>query len=226
MIILLGVTISFVANGGLLDRAKQASTQYQIEADREMLLADVVASLDIDGKVDKRMLNTLATADGFNISGEDFPLSATSKSGNEFSISENGEITYTGEGEYVRPETQDSDLAYLKTLIGTDIQDLLDNPEIPTFKDEKMTIKQEEINELMESLSADDIDSEGYLEIPYPIYYNNKPYTMLVKQKVTEENGSGIILDVTTRNATPSGSGSSSGSSEDSQGPLSLFSGG
>ena len=84
MIILLGVTINFVKNGGLLERAKQASTQYQIEADREMLLADVVAALDIDGKVDKRMLNTLATADGFNISGEDFPITATSKSGNEF----------------------------------------------------------------------------------------------------------------------------------------------
>ena len=103
MIILLGVTVNFVANGGLLDRAKQASTQYQIEADREMLLADVVASLDLDGKVELQLLKTFATADGFNISGEEFPVTATSKSGNEFSISENGEITYTGEGEYVKP---------------------------------------------------------------------------------------------------------------------------
>ena len=87
MIILLGVTVNFVANGGLLDRAKQASTQYQIEADREMLLADVVASLDLDGKVELQLLKTFATADGFNISGEEFPVTATSKSGNEFSIS-------------------------------------------------------------------------------------------------------------------------------------------
>ena len=38
MLILVGVTINFVVNGGIITKSKQAASRMQIEADREALL--------------------------------------------------------------------------------------------------------------------------------------------------------------------------------------------
>ena len=109
---MVGVAISFATNGGLIGKAKEAAKQQQIEADREMLLGDIAVSMGLDGKVDFQMFKTLATADGFTVSGTGFPTTATSKSGNSFTVTEDGTITYIGGNE--NTSNEGSDLALLR----------------------------------------------------------------------------------------------------------------
>ncbi len=42
MLILVGVTINFTLNGGLITKAKQAASQTQIEADKEILMLEAL----------------------------------------------------------------------------------------------------------------------------------------------------------------------------------------
>jgi len=51
MLILVAVTINVALNGGLFEKARNASEQTQIEVDREILISAVVGTLDNSGKV-------------------------------------------------------------------------------------------------------------------------------------------------------------------------------
>ena len=91
MLILTGVTLSItLGDNGLVNKAKEATTQTQVAMDRELLLSAVVGAIGNDGKVN---LSAIVLPEGFTGSNGTY----TSKNGNAFTVSENGEILYTGE---------------------------------------------------------------------------------------------------------------------------------
>ena len=124
MLVLVGVTVSFVSNGGLISKAKQAAKQTQIEADKELLPFDVILATGTDGEINFSEFRTAAVSDGFSISGSSLPCTATSKNGNEFSISRDGKVTYTGEGEV--PDTSGELELLRKYFVGKSIDDLIE----------------------------------------------------------------------------------------------------
>ena len=90
ILILTGVTLSItLGDNGLVNKAKEASTQTQVAMDRELLLSAVVGAMGNDGKVN---LSAINLPEGFTGSDGTY----TSKNGNAFTVSENGEIVYTG----------------------------------------------------------------------------------------------------------------------------------
>ena len=92
MLILTGVTLSItLGDNGLVNKAKTASEEIQREIDRELLLSAVVGAIGNDGKVN---LSAIVLPEGFTGSNGTY----TSKNGHTFTVSENGEIVYTGEG--------------------------------------------------------------------------------------------------------------------------------
>ncbi len=90
MLILVGVTVNVALNGGLFTTTKQAAKETQIEADRETLLPAVLAAIGTDGNVNK---NNIKLPDGWSESEGIY----TSPNGNQFTVSDNGEIKYIGE---------------------------------------------------------------------------------------------------------------------------------
>ena len=93
MLILTGVTLSItLGDNGLVNKAKEASNQTQVAMDRELLLSAVVGAMGNDGKVN---LSAIVLPEGFTGSNGTY----TSKNGNSFTVSENGEILYTGESD-------------------------------------------------------------------------------------------------------------------------------
>ena len=206
MLILVGVTINFALNGGIINKAKQAGNQYQIEADREALLSCVIASIGIDGKVDFAELDREVAKIGFTGTNGTY----TSKAGNTFTVDEDGNITYTGAG---GGQAEDTDLAYLKTLIGQDFMDLIADMSGPTFKDPNLELDMVALN----NLSSDDIveNQDGSYDMSYPFYYKGKPYSIVVRED--PNNSIVTILDVTTRIPSSNTSNSSSSSEESSE---------
>ena len=66
MLILVGVTINFALNGGIITKAKEASSQTQIAADKEALQLSAIAAYDVStGEVDYAELTTEALKLGF-----------------------------------------------------------------------------------------------------------------------------------------------------------------
>ena len=93
MLILTGVTLSItLGDNGLVNKAKEATTQTQVAMDRELLLSAVVGAIGNDGKVN---LSAIVLPEGFTGSNGTY----TSKNGNVFTVSENGEILYTGDSD-------------------------------------------------------------------------------------------------------------------------------
>lgn len=91
MLILVAVTVSVALNGGLFTTAKEAAKRTQIESDREELLSVVVGAIGKDGKVDFSKL----PPSGWTGSNGTY----TSPKGNQFTVTEDGEIKYIGEGD-------------------------------------------------------------------------------------------------------------------------------
>ena len=90
MLILTGVTLGItLGDNGLVNKAKTASEEMQREMDRELLLSAVVGAIGEDGKVN---LSAIVLPEGFTGSNGTY----TSKNGHTFTVSENGEISYTG----------------------------------------------------------------------------------------------------------------------------------
>ena len=90
MLILTGVTLSItLGDNGLVNKAKEAAEETQVAMDRELLLSAVVGAMGNDGKVN---LSAIVLPEGFTGSNGTY----TSKSGNTFTVSENGEIVYIG----------------------------------------------------------------------------------------------------------------------------------
>ena len=90
MLILTGVTLSItLGDNGLVNKAKEATEATEVAMDRELLLSAVVGTIDNNGKVN---LGAIVLPEGFTGSNGTY----TSKNGNTFTVSENGEIVYTG----------------------------------------------------------------------------------------------------------------------------------
>ena len=89
MLILVGVTVSVSLNGGLFDKAKDAADQTQIAADADSLQAAALGAMGTDGKVDcSKITGFTRNEDG----------TFTSSNGYRFTVDDNGNVTYVGEG--------------------------------------------------------------------------------------------------------------------------------
>ena len=88
MLILVAVTVTVAINGGLFTIAKQATTDTQYHADREMLLSAVIGAINKDAEVDFTKLDA-NLPNGFTGTQGEY----TSKAGNTFYVDKNGNIT-------------------------------------------------------------------------------------------------------------------------------------
>ncbi len=88
MLILVAVTVTVAINGGLFTTAKQATTDTQYHADREMLLSAVIGAINNDAEVDFTELDANLPQDFTGTEGE-----YTSEAGNTFYVDSNGNIT-------------------------------------------------------------------------------------------------------------------------------------
>ena len=100
MLILVGVTINVALNGGLFEKAKNASDQTQRESDREQLISAAMACIGTDGKV------VLTGANGLDSNlPEEFKLVSSGiyenkKTGKQYKVDQTtGNVTeYTNSG--------------------------------------------------------------------------------------------------------------------------------
>lgn len=95
MLILATVTINLTNNGGAVDKAKEAVTATQKAADKEELQLAVFAATDYAlGEMDGEALTTSLEEDGWTVvDNEDDTYTCTSASGNEFTVTIDGEIS-------------------------------------------------------------------------------------------------------------------------------------
>ena len=99
MLILVGVTVTVSLNGGLFTTAKGATEETQIAQEKEELLMAAMGALGEDGKVDLDKLDN-NLPEGFTVSNGIY----TSKTGNTFTVSENGSITLVGGSNEEEPD--------------------------------------------------------------------------------------------------------------------------
>ena len=91
MLILVGVTINYSLNGGIITKAKEASVRMQIAADREELQLAIVAAMDYGtGEIVRSDLVSSLNSD-WNTS-QSAPYTCTSPNGNIFTVSADGTI--------------------------------------------------------------------------------------------------------------------------------------
>ena len=93
MLILVGVTVAVVLNGGLFGTAKKAASDTQIEADKEILQSAIIAATNTDTLIIPNagaLLNNLP--DGWSVTGTG-PYTCTSPKENVFKVTNDGKIT-------------------------------------------------------------------------------------------------------------------------------------
>ena len=100
MLILVAVTVTVAINGGLFSTAKQATTDTQYHADREMLLSAVIGAINKDAEVDFEKLDA-NLPNGFTGTQGEY----TSEAGNTFYVDKNGNITDEKVEEAEKPAT-------------------------------------------------------------------------------------------------------------------------
>ena len=103
MLILAGVTINISLKGGLFSRANEATSQMQIEAEKEQLLTAALGTLGRSGKVDLTKLDSNLPT-GFQKTGTGTYKSST---GNIYQVTEDADIILLNgtEGEPEEPDT-------------------------------------------------------------------------------------------------------------------------
>ncbi len=101
MLILVGVTISISLNGRLFTTAKQATDETQIAKEKEELLMAALGVLNKNGEVELSKLDS-SLPEGFTGSNGQY---TSSKTGNIFTVTEDGTITLVGEPSGEEPET-------------------------------------------------------------------------------------------------------------------------
>lgn len=92
MLILVGVTVAVVLNGGLFSTAKNAAKDTQVEADRETLQSAVIGAIDtktLEIPNENALLNNLPV--GWDVIGNG-PFTCTSPKGNKFKVTKDGDI--------------------------------------------------------------------------------------------------------------------------------------
>ncbi len=186
MLILVGVTINFAINGGIINKAKEAGKQTQIAADREALLSCVIASMGLDGKVDFEELDQEILKIGFTGSNGTY----TSPSGNTFTVNEDGNITSEGQSSGGGSSSANEDLAYLKAALeGKTLEEVMDDTSAMIFKDS---------NIIMDYVTYVSMIDAGVMEeeqdITLPILYNGKAYNMNVVNSTNDWDNSSISV--------------------------------
>ena len=88
MLILVAVTVTVALNGGLFKTAKEATSQTEVEKEKELLLEEVMGAIGKDGKVDFEKLETTFETTGTE-NGEFFVIT---ESGRKYTITERGSI--------------------------------------------------------------------------------------------------------------------------------------
>ncbi len=92
MLILVGVTINFTLNGGIITKSKTANSEYQKAADREELQLAIVASMNYQtGEIVRQNL-VESLSNSWQVSSS-APYTCTSPKGNIFIVTSDGEIT-------------------------------------------------------------------------------------------------------------------------------------
>ena len=110
MLILVGVVLTIsIGDNGLVNRAKTATEQTEIAADKELLLAAVIGTIGNDGTVN---LENLVLPEGFTGSNGTY----TSPNGYTFTVSENGDVEYTGGTGSEEKETVDLNGRYYSDM--------------------------------------------------------------------------------------------------------------
>ena len=90
MLILTGVALSIaLGENGIVEKAYEAVESTQIATDKELLLSSAIGAMGNDGKVN---LSAMVLPEGFTGSNGTY----TCEDGHTFTVSENGEIVYTG----------------------------------------------------------------------------------------------------------------------------------
>ena len=90
MLILTGVALTIaLGDNGIVEKAKDATTQTQVAMDRELLLSAAIGAMGNDGKVN---LSAMVLPEGFTGSNGTY----TCEDGHTFTVSEMGDIVYTG----------------------------------------------------------------------------------------------------------------------------------
>ena len=173
MLILTGVTLTVtLGENGLINKAKDAALQMEIEQDREELLSAVVGAIGIDGKVDFTYLDSNLPA-GFTGSNGTY----ISANGHTFTVSEKGEVVYTGAGTPGDDETQTGDITlngkfYISDIepyqdVYIEIVDLnkfVDNFEV-WFEDNETAIEIDEVNnKIIDAENREEIFDYKYIE--------------------------------------------------------------
>ena len=115
MLILTGVALSIaLGENGIVEKAYEAVEATQIATDKELLLSSAIGAMGNDGKVN---LSAMVLPEGFTGSNGTF----TCEDGHTFTVSENGDIVYTGSddviqnGDGVQTETVDLNGKYYFT---------------------------------------------------------------------------------------------------------------
>ena len=104
MLILVAVTINLAINGGLFDKAKDASEKTQVEADREELHTFVIGAYTKTGLFDGELFKTNLEKSGWTVepiieNDKTVGYTCTSQKGNVFTVDTVGNIKYVGRGE-------------------------------------------------------------------------------------------------------------------------------
>ena len=99
MLILVGVTVTVAINGGLFEKAKDASKKTLIEREKEELTSAIAATYNVEtGKVDKEKLKEALS--GWKFDEEEVePYTVTSAKGNIYKVAVDGTITLEKEEE-------------------------------------------------------------------------------------------------------------------------------
>ena len=122
MLILVGVTISVSLKGGLFSTAKEATDETQMAKEREELLIAALGTLNQNGKVDLGKLDS-SLPEGFTGSNGQY----TSKTGNVFTVTEDGTITLVGGSSEEEPEEPETPVTPTITLSTTQISKEITN---------------------------------------------------------------------------------------------------
>ena len=177
MLILTGVTLSItLGDNGLVNKAKEAATQTQIAMDRELLLSAAIGAMGNDGKVN---LSAMVLPEGFTGSNGTY----TSKNGNTFTVSENGEITVAGD--ITENGSQDVEVnlegMYWYTYDQEPYFGIM-NDEFYGWTEEACPITAiDEENKTMTFALKDEILDESNKVIGYETYYQTIEYDLIIE---------------------------------------------
>ena len=118
MIILVGVIVTVVLNGGLFTTAQNAEeTNTIIEAEKKQLILAEIKAYDTEtGTMSKTILQE-NLGNTWKVEGEEAPYIVTSQKGNKYTVNANGIIEYIGKEENIDSSTL-SDLE--KYILGAD----------------------------------------------------------------------------------------------------------